>query len=343
MSKNLPQKGGENQEITLELAEAALLLGTTPRTLQRQIKSGKLAAVTAPSRGGNGGMKYLVPLSSLPPSKQAEYLKSKGIVEDQQQTSVVGRANPASPAPLSGAGPAGRVNDSLPAWAETTALARADLLHAWEKYKPSTLPTSGGGGREAGVGVQLDAFLAAYNSGVLLPALFKALGPVSRGTLYRWERQYADSGRDYTALAPAWGGHNKGKSKVTDDEKNILLTQLLHQHQLKVHTAITNTKAVLRMRGIPSPSSERTLARFAKEFEAQNYDKWVLAREGEKALNDKVLPYIKRDSSLLSVGDVLVADGHRMNFQVINPYTGRPCRPTMLGFFDWASRDLCGW
>jgi len=62
-----------------------------------------------------------------------------------------------------------------------------------------------------------------------------------------------------------------------------------------------------------------------------------------KALNDKVLPFLKRDSSLLDVGDVLVADGHRLNFQVINPYTGKPCRAVLVGFYDWASRDLLGY
>ncbi len=49
-------------------------------------------------------------------------------------------------------------------------------------------------------------------------------------------------------------------------------------------------------------------------------------RDGEKALADKVEPYLKRDASLLEVGDVLVADGHRLNFQVINPFTGKTTR-----------------
>ena len=39
-------------------------------------------------------------------------------------------------------------------------------------------------------------------------------------------------------------------------------------------------------------------------------------RDGEKALSDKVEPYIKRDASLLDVGDILVADGHKLAFQV---------------------------
>jgi putative transposase len=48
-----------------------------------------------------------------------------------------------------------------------------------------------------------------------------------------------------------------------------------------------------------------------------------LMREGEKALDDKVMPYIERDLSEINVGDILVADGHRLNFQVINPFASR--------------------
>ena len=66
-------------------------------------------------------------------------------------------------------------------------------------------------------------------------------------------------------------------------------------------------------------------------------------REGEKALNDKVEPYIERDLSKIEVGDVLVADGHVLNFEVINPFTGKPTRATLVGFLDWKSTALVGY
>lgn len=69
----------------------------------------------------------------------------------------------------------------------------------------------------------------------------------------------------------------------------------------------------------------------------------MLARDGEKVLSDKVEPYIKRDASLLDVGDILVADGHKLAFQVINPFTGKPCRATLVGFLDWKSTALVGY
>lgn len=90
-------------------------------------------------------------------------------------------------------------------------------------------------------------------------------------------------------------------------------------------------------------TTDATFRRYANWFKKNNYDKWVLARDGEKALSDKVEPYIKRDASLLEVGDILVADGHVLNFNVINPFTGKPIRATLVGFLDWKSTALVGY
>mgnify|MGYP001910027583 CR=1 FL=1 len=46
---------------------------------------------------------------------------------------------------------------------------------------------------------------------------------------------------------------------------------------------------------------------------------------------------------MLEVGDILVADGHKLAFQVINPFTGKPCRATLVGFLDWKSTALVGY
>ncbi|OGI25440.1 MAG: hypothetical protein A2287_03445 [Candidatus Melainabacteria bacterium RIFOXYA12_FULL_32_12] len=83
--------------------------------------------------------------------------------------------------------------------------------------------------------------------------------------------------------------------------------------------------------------------RYAEFFRRNNYDKWILMREGEKALHDKVIPYLSRDISKIEVGDVLVADGHRLNFLVRNPFTGRPARAILVGFLDWKSGYLPGY
>lgn len=83
--------------------------------------------------------------------------------------------------------------------------------------------------------------------------------------------------------------------------------------------------------------------RYARRFEEQHYNIYILKRQGEKALNDKVLPYIRRDSNLLEVGDCLFADGHTLNFECLHPETGKPFRPTLILWFDWKSAMPVGW
>ena len=91
---------------------------------------------------------------------------------------------------------------------------------------------------------------------------------------------------------------------------------------------------------IPAPV---TFRRFANWYKSNYFDRWTLLREGEKVLKEQVIPHIKRDTSKIEVGEILVADGKRLNFQVINPFTGKPCRATLIGFLDWKSTALVGY
>lgn len=182
-------------------------------------------------------------------------------------------------------------------------------------------------------------FLKKYNSGQLLPEIFKELGSISLRTLYRLLEDFNSGGIE--ALTPQYGG--AGTSKITDHEKNYLLTILLRPNRIKKSYAITLTKEMLKLKGIESPSGERTLRRYIDQLGKEHFDLWVLAREGEKAFNDKILPYAERDWQLLEVGEGLVADGHRLNFQVIHPITGKPCRAVLVLFWDWKSSYPLGW
>lgn len=222
-------------------------------------------------------------------------------------------------------------------WADKIALARADLIRDFCTYR-DTAPSRGEKLTEAGRN-----FLAGYVNGLVLPGLRQTLGDVSLSTMYNWEKTYRESGYDYMALIPHWGRHRAGVCMVSDEEQAALLTICLHPNRMDIGTAIRLTKHLLENRGVPSPSSMDTLRRFVERYKSTNFDRWTLARGGEKALIDRVVPYIERDDSLLNVGDVLVGDGHRCNFMAINPFTGKPCRPSLLGFFDWASRMMVGW
>ena len=187
-------------------------------------------------------------------------------------------------------------------------------------------------------------FLDLYNSGLYLPKAYKFIGSISLGTLHRWVRKY-EKHESAECLQPNYKYSKQGEynSILNDEMKHILLTLLLHPSKYNYGKAIKLTKEILKKRGYEQLPCDLSFKRYAENFRKNNYAEWVLRREGMKAYHDKVEPYIERDISKIEVGDVIVADGHVLNFQVINPFTGKPARATLVGFLDWKSTALVGY
>ena len=187
-------------------------------------------------------------------------------------------------------------------------------------------------------------FLDLYNTGLFLPKAYSFLGSISIGTLRRWIQAYRKH-ENADCLIPKYKSTRQGEyNTILDSEmKNILLTLLLHPSQYKIGKAIKLTKGILEKRGYEYLPCDLTFKRYAENFRKNNYAEWVLRREGMKAYHDKVEPYIERDISKIEVGDIIIADGHVLNFQVINPFTGKPTRATLVGFLDWKSTALVGY
>lgn len=219
-----------------------------------------------------------------------------------------------------------------PEKAKQNALAKLDLIRKWQEFRRKSVNK-----------LQADYdFVKLHNSSDSY--LFNVLGKISRGSLHRWKASL-DGTEDYTRLIPNYKyvSVNEYRTCLTDEEIKIFMGLLLHPNRICIGKAIALTKYKLKEQGQSFIPADITFRRYAKWFKDNNYDKWVLARDGEKALSDKVEPYIKRDASLLDVGDILVADGHKLAFQVINPFTGKPCRATLVGFLDWKSTALVGY
>lgn len=212
------------------------------------------------------------------------------------------------------------------------ALARLDLLNQWKEFR-----------RKSDNKLQADYdFVSLHNTSN--SHLFEILGKISRGTLHRWKNIINET-EDYTKLIPQYryAKVNEYRTCLTDEEIKIFMGLLLHPNRFCIGKAIALTKYKLQQQGQSYIPADITFRKYANWFKKNNYDKWVLARDGEKALSDKVEPYIKRDASLLEVGDILVADGHVLNFNVINPFTDKPIRATLVGFLDWKSTALVGY
>ncbi len=208
---------------------------------------------------------------------------------------------------------------------DETAHYRLNLIHAIE--------------REFKKNKSLDEILKDFNSGRLLENTSEKLGHVSRRTYFRWKSAFSEGG--IKGLVPQTG--RKSTSKITDDERITVLKHLLQPNRPDIAEGIYRAKEEFREKGIESPSSPDILRRFVNRVIKERADLWIYYREGAKAADDKVFPYLERDWRALEVGDVIVGDGHTLNFQVINPYTGKSCRPVVVFFWDWRSSYVLGW
>ena len=213
------------------------------------------------------------------------------------------------------------------------ALAKYDLIKKWDEFRNEKKNKTVAG----------KDFLEAYNNNCICEELFIWVGKVAIGTIYEWHKKLREYNGDWHCLINNYTfGEKTKKTTLTEAEQSELLKNLLHPNQLNIGKAIKYTKMALAQRGFTNLCCDLTYRRFANNYKAEHYDVWVEAREGNKALHDKVLPYITRDVSKLEVGDVIVGDGHRLAFFVKNPYTGNPVRPTLVAYQDWKSGGFVG-
>lgn len=187
-------------------------------------------------------------------------------------------------------------------------------------------------------GEAAQAWLLAYHAGSLHPDIFARLGRVSQASLYNWMARLKRDAGDYTSLR-ARAPRRQGM-QLTAQQQLQLLRGWLHPNQPSMRLAWRMACHVLPEDARPSYDQAY---RYLTAYEQTNRHVVLLARQGEKALKDLALPYITRDGDALAVGDVLVGDGHTLNFMIRHPRTGRPSRMTLLLLYDWASRYPLGW
>lgn len=260
-----------------------------------------------------GGTSFEILLSSVEPELRDKYLNRVVTVEEK----------PLLPVPI---------GFHKPDKAKVVALARLDLIKEWQMQRKSQKNKT-----------KFDTdFLDAYNSKVLFPVIYSILGKVSIGTLQRWKRILGSSS-DFRLLLTNYHYASESRTTLNDFEKQVFLKLLLHPNKFSIGKAISLAQYVLKNQGQEYVPAVPTFRRFANWYRDNNYDKWILLRDGEKALKEEVIPHIKRDLSKIEVGEVLVADGKKLNFQVINPFTGKSCRATLLAFMDWKSTALVGY
>ena len=297
----------------ITVKDLADIQGITPRAIRKAVNKNKYVTRVV---NGSTGSKYEIMVESLDYDTKnlIDFKKNKNDIEKKREPSL-------------------QKKKPVPTHALQIALARYDLVNLWVDYKKLSKSKTESG----------KDFLNVYNEGNMYPIIYNVVGKVSIGTIYRWHKKIKTK-NDYTLLIPDYDyGEKECNVNLTKEEEVVFKSLLLSPNKMNIGKATKLTKYILNKKGYSSPSCARSFRRYADLFKKNNYDKWILAREGEKALKDKVQPYILRDISKLEVGDVLVADGHRMAVECINPFTGKLCRPTLIGYLDWKSTVLVGY
>ena len=193
------------KDIYINISKIAEVKGLkSTRSLRMAINKGKYKARTIPV---NGGYSYEILYSSLEPEIQEKLeddeIRSTALVPiDNQKPTFISES------------------------ARMTSLARADIVTALEniknKYKTK---------KEAEF-----VFLDLYNSGMLLPQVYKFIGKISIGTLRRWVKSFEEKGADGLVPQRRYSSITEYNTILNQEMKDIFLKFLLHPNKFKVVT-----------------------------------------------------------------------------------------------------------
>lgn len=313
------------------ISEISLALGVTARATRKRANREEWKATGAKVQGG--GNTYN--LKNLPKAIQV------ALAANRAAGDLLPLASSPLPAESDEALDASTIAD------QSSPPPMTQYMAAKMKHKAALLALYNRALAAAGWGNKVKArleFEQAYNSGLAWPHLFGQLGPVSWKTIESWSVKVRRHGNDCFHLADRRGAHLRGKCSLTEEQTEALLKHALVPGKRRISEAIRLTRSTLKAMGSDTSFSDATMRRWLLRWISRNHDLWVMIREGRKAWSEQCEPYIICDYSKLVVGDALVADGHPLNFSIINPWTGKvQNHMTLLLWYDMASNMPLGW
>ncbi len=127
---------------------------------------------------------------------------------------------------------------------------------------------------------------------------------ITSKSLYDWQKK-SKSGQ-VEKLTDKRGGYNRGQSSIPKDYMELFDSLYLQQTKPSIESCFRDVQMEANMNGdvIPGIKAFRNYVK--------NMDKamCIRAREGQKAFDDKCMPYIERDYSLLHPNQFWVSDHH---------------------------------
>lgn len=304
----------------LTVKQAGQLSGIPERTIKYRCKKKKY--VTRQVRK-NGGLQYEILLSSLPPDAIRQYMEQAGLVKEKTAMEVAVRRQEFLE------------RGEVANWQRDVAVRRHAIVKDYVVFVS--------GAHRGSVLDRKQEFCRLYNERLLsFPTEFySTIKKISYQTVDRWVKMLDAANGDTFALAPLYGT-SKGKTKVSDEEAKLLKMAILAPNK-SIDQSVRDMMRALEIEGKVPHASAATYERYILNWRKNNHHLWVLMREGIKAMNDKLLPYLEREREVVEVGDIVVADGHTFNFDIINPFTGRPVRMTLVLVYDFKSNMPLGW
>ncbi|WP_319543191.1 Mu transposase C-terminal domain-containing protein [uncultured Pseudodesulfovibrio sp.] len=270
---------------------------------------------SARKRQGRGGGKEFL-FSDLP--------------KDIKAVVATNQAINSTPSPLQAGG---RIGVPLDQNRKTKAAAKLDLINLYLEWM----------GRNGKSIESRESFITSYKAGTW-SHLLDTIGPkVSWKSIERWKKQINDN-KDLSVIADKRGIARKGMRQLDDIQKNALIRFLLTPGEPTIAAAYREANKALVFEGQEKIGSQSLAYRFIKEdFLPYHFGEWTYVRKGAKAWNDQCSFFIERDYSLIEVGDIIVADGHKLNFEVVNPWTGKAQRMELILWYDMKSNMPLGW
>jgi putative transposase len=217
------------------------------------------------------------------------------------------------------------------------AQARYSAIRAWQAYAI--------GAARGEATAKKAEWVERYNAQMIEHDLYQILGELSLKTIYRWEKTLKSQGNgsQIEVLAPSYrlSAINREMSPLEPAHQKLLKRLWLVPSNPTIASVYRLYEKEMKLRNeeIYSPFKVR---RFLQNWAKINNAEYVYLTKGEKELKDKLMPFIERDNELLNFMDVIVADGHNLNFQIINPKTGKLNRATVIMWVDMYSLAILG-
>ncbi|ACV64881.1 Transposase-like Mu [Desulfofarcimen acetoxidans DSM 771] len=304
-----------DNEIYLPVEEVALLLSITERAVRKKITSGQIHGKEERcNRGGRGGVKYIVPLSSLDDRVQMKYWKKLEKEQEKEHPAAVPENVCQS-----------KTFDEYSEDDRQIIQSWIQAVKDWQAFRS---------GRRGDLRSVDESFVEAARSqytGIFL----------SVNSLYRkWKAVRA---KNYDALVDKRGRHRLGQNSIPELAWELFKYYYLDESQYAIKQCVDyvtwwcEKEMPELLSEIPSYHS------FVRAVKTIPFAVLKYFREGDKAFEDDAAPYITRLYDDLEINDVWVADNHTLDVLVIEDGTEKLHRMYVTGFQDVRSRKIVGW